>query len=292
MVKPTVTVERPGKTVTRVTVANPKGAGFEWWCLLTSDRHHDNALCRQDLEKRHLQQAKERNAGIIDIGDALDGMQGPKDPRADRSQLRGEHAANAYFDKLVDEAAEFYSPYALNWLHMSPGNHESSVLRHYGTNVTDRLADQIRWRSGRKSPVVVGRYAGWIQLHFTWGANHRQSYKINYSHGTGGGGPVTKDTIQANRRLAYVENADFMIGGHVHESWSMVQPREYLDDYGVPRIREVNILRLGTYKMEYEAGEGWAVERGHPPKPLAGYWLRFYQSSDRMKYEVIRADCS
>ena len=44
-------------------------AGWEQWVLLRSDVHHDNPKCDQKLEKKHLEQAKEYNAIIIDNGD-------------------------------------------------------------------------------------------------------------------------------------------------------------------------------------------------------------------------------
>jgi hypothetical protein len=32
---------------------------------------------------------------------------------------------------------------------------------------------------------------------------------------------------------------------------------------------------VGTYKDEYGSGlGGWHIERGAPPKPLGGYWMR------------------
>jgi hypothetical protein len=43
------------------------------------------------------------------------------------------------------------------------------------------------------------------------------SYRIKYFHGSGGGGPVTKGTIQFNRMSTMVEGADLIWMGHVHE---------------------------------------------------------------------------
>lgn len=610
-----IAVEKVAKTVARISLTAESGKDLEYWLLLRSDAHHDNALCRRDIEKRDLDQARERGAGIIDLGDALDLMQSKGDPRSDRSQLRSENLANAYFDSVVDEAAAFYEPYAMSWLFMSPGNHEcvdpqtevltragwipvaavttsdevaclhpltklayfvqplkthsyqysgpmikirsrlvdmlvtpnhriayfsqkanelcyrfagtlpntgaelniptgglqdiegdypldddlirlsawlltdgtvnrgysifqskremvdrikrlldrlmipytfhrrersvrevmgkrlknppmqqcefyllkeghgkvdalgieskerlpdwvwglskrqfdmfleevilgdgtrhkhhpdcpevfgkepflsslqaacvcygyratlssgvrengakywvlhvanrsdvtshghqfseidyegpvyclttpagnffmrrngrvcvtgnSAVLDRHGTSVTDRLADQLRWRTNRKSPVTVGTYQGWIQVKFEWGTRHRQTFNIRYTHGYGGGGPVTKDVIQANRQLAYTENADFLISGHVHESWHMIQPREYLDNLGQPKLREVSIIKLGTYKDEFTGGQGWAVGKGMPPKPMGGWWVHFTQRDHQIHYKVIRTD--
>ena len=47
-----------------------------FWVLLSFDRHHDNPKSDNVMELRHLRQAKERNAVIIDGGDLFCAMQG------------------------------------------------------------------------------------------------------------------------------------------------------------------------------------------------------------------------
>jgi len=44
--------------------------------LLRSDVHHDNPKCNQDLERKHLDEAIEYDAPIIDNGDLFCAMQG------------------------------------------------------------------------------------------------------------------------------------------------------------------------------------------------------------------------
>jgi hypothetical protein len=284
---PLRSVSRPSKTVVRVEV-DASAKGFEWWVLLSSDRHHDNAYCNQKAEKAHLDLAKERGAGIIDIGDLFDAMNSRADPRGDRSQIRPENFANNYFDTLVDAAADFYAPYCDNWLLLSPGNHETAALSHHGTNLSDRLADAMRYRSGAERGPMVGTYQGWVALQFKWGVRNSQTYKIRYTHGYGGGGPATKDTIQAQRQLAYLENCDFLLSGHTHDAWYIPQQREYLDDYGNTKLRDVAMIKVGGYKCEFSPGGGWAVGKGIGPKPIGGWWVRFYMDGDRVLYEVTR----
>ena len=279
-------IKKIGKTVVQIHVeAQP--SNWEWDLLLRSDAHHDNSLCDQALEKKHLDEAKERGAGILDIGDNFCAMQGKGDPRSDRSQMRGELAHNNYFDRLVDTASGFYQPYAENWLMMSPGNHETSVLDRHGTNLTERLAERMK---AAGSPVQVGSYQGWVQLVFHWHVKDSKVFNIRYTHGYGGGGPVTKDTIQAARQLAYLENADFLISGHCHDSWYMVQPRERIDRLGNASVRDVAMLKIGGYKDEYSGGNGWAAGKGHPPKPAGGWWIRFYIRHEEVRYRVLRCE--
>lgn len=70
MKPPVSRVEKIGLTVVKVGV-EAGGSGWEWDLLLRSDAHHDNSLCNQVLEKKHLDEARERGAGVIDIGDCF-----------------------------------------------------------------------------------------------------------------------------------------------------------------------------------------------------------------------------
>ena len=44
------------------------GDGWRQVFMLRGDAHYDNVHCRQDVELRDLERAKELNAGIIDVG--------------------------------------------------------------------------------------------------------------------------------------------------------------------------------------------------------------------------------
>jgi hypothetical protein len=281
-----LTVERIGKTVVRATM-DAGGVGWEWSILLRADVHHDNPYCNTALEREHLEEAKERNAGIIELGDGFCAMQGPHDPRADYSQLRDRDKRSDYFDALVDEADEFLAPYAHLFLLRSEGNHERSVLKHHGTDLTNRIVEKMR---GRGSQCLRGRYQGWFLLTFRYHTSHVKTFRFRYTHGYGGGGPVTKDLIQANRQLAVIENADFLMSGHTHDAWYVPVQREWIDHDGNARQREVALIKIGGYKDEWDEGEGFAVERGRPCRPLGGWWVHFSHRKGELRYRVERVD--
>src|SRR5210317_372166 len=112
-------------------------AGWEQYILLSSDRHHDNAYSNNALEKQHLDLALERNAPILDIGDLFCAMQGRNDSRRSRDELRDYLTeADNYFDLLLDEAEEFYAPYAHLFAVTATGNHETAVRKHSGIDLT------------------------------------------------------------------------------------------------------------------------------------------------------------
>ncbi len=262
--------------------------GWEQWCFFRSDAHHDNKYCRKDVERAHLEEAKKRNALIFDFGDTFCAMQGRFDRRLDYDQMPDElrPTANTYLDEIVRYNAEFYLPYANNWALLAAGNHESAVLKNHQTSLTERLAERLRVAG---SQVKVGDYQGWIRLMFLYPGNKCHTYRVRYTHGYAGGGPVMKDAIQANRQMVFLDGVDFLISGHTHDSWHIVYRREGLNAEGHPYLRDVECIKMAGYKEEYSPNKGWAVEKGHPPKPLGGWWVRFFYANQKIQYELIRA---
>lgn len=244
----------------------------EHWFLLRSDAHHDNPKCRQDLEKEHLDQALERGAGILDAGDLFCAMQGKYDKRASKGDIRPENQQGDYFDSLVRSAADFYEPYAKNIVCLGYGNHETSIMSKAETNLTERLAATLRDRTGALVPVTG--YTGWIRFKMNYNTR-RAGCTLWHMHGYGGGGPVTQDTIQAQRQNTYVDGADILWSGHVHQRWIQETMKVYLSDEGEVKQRNVWYVKSATYKEEYGSGvAGWHVGTGKPPKPLGAWWLK------------------
>jgi hypothetical protein len=265
------TVERGGPNVVIVGF-QPTVSGWTQDVLLRSDVHWDNPKCRRDIELKHLRQAAERGAPIIDAGDLFCAMQGKFDKRSSKSSLRPEHCAGSYLDTLVSTAAEYYKPFADQFAVIGTGNHETSIYSRHETDLSQRLADSLR---SFGSPVIRNGYSGWVVFRFQRG-QARTSRKLWYTHGYGGGGPVTMDMIQANRQSVYVEDADVMLSGHTHDAWYAEKQRIKLgNDYTVKQ-RTLYQLKTPTYKDAYGDGEGgFEIEKGHPPKPLGAWWMRF-----------------
>jgi hypothetical protein len=286
--RPRWTVKRTDGNVTAVILRTDSRA-WEQWFLLRSDAHHDNVHCLQDLEKKHLDQAKEREAGIIDCGDLHCAMQGKYDPRSDKGALREEYKAGSYLDRLVDVAADFYRPYSRNFLLMGHGNHETAILTRLETDLTARVTKSLNDSTG--SQIVAGGYTGWILFRVSRGDGSRITRRLWYTHGYGGGGPVTKDMIQANRQRNYLDGIDYQLSGHTHDSWYDRQVRIGTNGAGKEFRKTVHVMKLGCYKDEYGDGSGgWSVGKGHPPKPLGAWWLRLYWEGDTLKDQIMAAD--
>lgn len=265
---------------------------WEFWALLTSDRHWDNPHSDQVLQRRHLEQAKLRGAPVIDVGDFFCAMQGKYDKRSSKADIRPEHLDGNYLDKLVDTAASFFAPYSQNLVVIASGNHEEAIAKNHETNLIERLVSQLN--ASGKGNVAHGGFAGWVFFQFRPIAGGPQrTIRMHYDHGYGGGGPVTRDVIQTNRRAVYLPDADIVVSGHTHDQWAVPITRARVSPAGKPFLDEQLHLKLPTYKEEYGDGfSGWHARRGAPPKPIGAVWLRFTYShrQERIIFDAIRSD--
>ena len=262
--------------------------GWEQWMLWSSDRHHDNILCRQDLELKHLKQAQERDALIFDNGDLFCAMQGKYDPRSNMDALRPEDKREDYLDAISEHAIDFYKPFAANFALIGEGNHERSIEKRHGVNLIKRLVDGLNKNGGN---VFQGNYGGWVRLQFTIHGTNMTSRNIKYYHGKhASNAPVTRGVIDTARLAVYLPDADFVFTGHSHDTWYVPIRRERVSQAGVIHFDYVHFLRTTTYKDEYQLGEkGFAVEQGKPPKPLGAAWLRFYYEDNTIRCDPMLA---
>jgi hypothetical protein len=249
------------------------GKDFSQSFLLTSDHHYDSTKCDRNKLKKHHNAAKEKDAGIFCFGDLFDVMQGRSDRRSSKGELREEYKGGNYYDLVVNDAVEWYSQYAENYILISPGNHETSIRKYQETDVLSRLVNRINEK--KKSSIQEGTYSGWVKFVFEHESGGSvRSFWLFYHHGYGGGGPVTRGVIQTNRKAVYLPDADVIVSGHVHESWHVPIPQERIDATGNVSIRKQHHLSIPGYNEEYLCHKGWHIERGAPPKPTGSYWMQ------------------
>jgi predicted phosphodiesterase len=257
--------------------------GWEQRYLLISDVHYDSPHCDRKMLTRHLDQAKERQAGVIVVGDWFDAMGGKADKRAHKAGVRQENQKDNYFDTLIEHSADYLTPYIDNLIILTDGNHETAILKHQETDLLHRLTKQLN--------VLHGGYSGFVRFMFTGAKGNRTTRRLYYHHGSGGGGPVTKGVIQANRRAASVD-ADIFVSGHIHEAWVVENMMVKCTDAGRIYLATQTHVQLPTYKQEYGAS-GYHIEKGRPAKPLGGYWLTFHYDNTQtgnIGYRVDRAN--
>jgi hypothetical protein len=219
--------------------------------LITSDHHWDNKKCDRKLLKKHLRQAQKKDAPILFLGDTFCAMQGKFDKRADKASLRPEHAGECYFDELRSTAAEWYGEFADDIALITMGNHEESIIRHQQVNLLSSLCDSVN--------ALEGPYWGFVRIKRNPKAT---PITLFFHHGWGGGGPVTKGTIDFNRlRSSY--QADVYALGHIHHKNMDVNPMSRVTSRGKMETDMQYFLRSSTYKQGdeflFRKTGGWLV---------------------------------
>ena len=284
-------VEQVSETVSRMRISYVANKEWEFRILITSDRHVDSKHSDLGLQKKHLDIAKKMNWPIVDLGDMMDAMQGRKDPRSSRLDLRsclGEK--EEYFDSVVDYTSLFLANYAKQFALIGLGNHETSIMRHNETNLVKRVVKRLNAEGGN---IVLGAYAGWIKLLFeSEGGRGRRSINVRYIHGSGGAAPVTKGVLKTGRRGVVYPDANIVLSGHTHEAFVFPITRERLSEQGRVYKDEQLHVQIPSYKDETTGrAQGFGVEKEFSPKPEGAYWLKFWFQRDGhlIRYDAERA---
>lgn len=273
------TIEPIENGVHRVTLTSRRRSE-ELWVLLSADWHWDNPKSRWDVIERDLQLAKKLGAMVISCGDHFCAMQGKYDKRSSKDSLRPEHQVGSYLDSLVETASDFLLPYKDVMGLVSMGNHETSIYNRHETCLISRLVERLR---AEGSQCRKGGYNGWIMFRAV-GADGRQtgeSYRMYYHHGSGGDAPVTQGTIAMSRVSQFVD-ADCILSGHLHTRNISVSAREKLNTRGNRKVYETTLVRVSTYKDEYQPLDGWHLEKGKGPRPTnnPSYWMHLRLDRD------------
>lgn len=222
-------------------------------------------------------------------------MQGKYDKRASKDDIRPEHNNSNYLGSLVDTAAEWFRPYAKNFVVIGHGNHEMGIAKRHEFHLIPSLISQLNAGS-IDHQIYYGGFSYWVIVSLPYlnqeGERMKSySYIIHCDHGWGGGAQVTKDLIQHQRRAAYIQ-ADIIATGHTHDFF--VTENEILSvDVGTGAVvqRTQTHIKIPPYKDEYQDGfSGWHVETGKPPKPKGACAVEFFYSHHhgRPLYEARR----
>ena len=248
-----------------------------WFRLLCSDLHLGSACADHDSIISQLQQAKDIDARIIINGDLFDAI-GPKDRRFDLTTLhptvcREKDLAAA----IVKMALEILMPFRDNIDVIGIGNHEETWIN-YGYNDPVRRVLEELGREGSKAKH--GSFWGYIKTSFVVpGYRRRPKHKLLYLHGTGGDSPVTKGTIDFNRKgrnWVY----DCLTFGHKHNLVCAVDQIADVSEAGKYTERKQLNLQTGSYYRNYRQlkdsevlDQSYAARSAHPPKPIGGVFL-------------------
>lgn len=248
-----------------------------WFRLLCSDFHLGSASADHDAIIAQLQQAKDIDADIIINGDLFDAI-GPKDRRFDLTTLHPSLRGQKDLAKgIVNMALEILMPYKNNIKLINLGNHEETWIT-YGYNDPVRRVLEELGREGSKAKH--GSFWGYVKTSFVVPSYRRRpSHKLLYLHGTGGDSPVTKGTIDFNRKgRNWVYDA--LTFGHKHNLVCAVDQIADVSPAGKYTERKQLNLQTGSYYRNYREladdevlDQSYAARSAHPPKPIGGVFL-------------------
>ena len=266
---------------------------------LLSDVHWDNPKCDRKMLKAHLEYCKENQIPIFINGDFFCLMQGKYDPRRNKKDILPEHNKANYIDAVIEDAVEYWSPYAHLLTVIGYGNHETAIIKNLETDPLQRFVDLLNYTN--KTNVQTGGYGGWLVIRYSYYETTILSKNLKYFHGSGGGGIVTKGAINLTRALEMYENMDVFVMGHIHENASRNDVRETMEYNTGKRTyeylhKQIHLAITGSYKEEYQDGAfGWHVERGAPVKPVGGRILLLNGTRDRtdgrQNYDLLIDSC-
>jgi len=254
------------------------------YMLFISDVHIDSIHCDRDKLKQHLDLALERNAPLFIFGDLLDLMQGKYDPRSNKADLNPKYNAGKYIDEVIADVVEFLTPYKDVIAFYSSGNHETSVEKRIEYGIVDKICYKL--------DISKGNYSGYIYCRIFPSVEDKGSNRpliIAYHHGYGGGGAVTRDVIQTNRKAVYLPDANIVISGHTHDRWIVPITRQRISRYKEFVDQQWHI-KTGTYLNQPQEFNGYAVEKGMSPKVGAGIWMHYTFTREGLNYNFQFAD--
>ena len=261
----------------------------EFEVMLSSDHHYDSVKCDLKLLKEDLAYANEKEMLVIMAGDFFDAMQGHDDPRRNPDELKAIYKVSSYFDALVKDGAKFLSNYPKCKFILALGNHETSVLKHHGTNLLDRVADRLRDKYEMQAQNAP--YAGWVRFMFSQ-QGKRDSKTLIYHHGKGGNSPVTKGVIQTNRNAASFL-ADIHLNGHTHTQYYLALPRYSINAAGQQVLKNEHHVRTPGYKMnamEHYDQFGYDLEKHPTPNSRGCAIARFSRPDHATNKTKIRIE--
>lgn len=246
--------------------------------MLMSDLHIGSPNVDPNAIVADLEKAKRAGAKIILNGDIADGITA-KDPRFDLNALhqsigRQKDLATA----VVDMAREILWPYRHLIDIIGLGNHEESWLKYGNFDVVRHIIAMLV--SDKDCQVAHGSFAGYVQTVFrVEGYRQQATHKLMYLHGAGGDSPVTKGTIDMNRKGRNWTFDAFTVG-HRHNVFASVDAVADVNSNGKYFEKRQLCLQTGSYLRNYSQVDdstalnySYATSKTTSPKPLGGILL-------------------
>jgi len=230
-----------------------QASGDPFYVCLLSDLHIGSMSCSIERIKEDLERAKKLNARISINGDIFDFIL-PSDKKRFRLSAVPERlykAGDNITGAAIKWAEEVLGPYAPLIDVIGVGNHDDTASKHHGNDMVTELVVRLNEKHGGN--IRYGGYCGWLHYRFQLqGRTERRGFKIQYHHGSGGSGPVSKGMPGFQRAAAWIEGADCIWRGHKHHKTVDRNVVQYLSDSGKVHHKDRLFVMSASYLFTYE----------------------------------------
>jgi hypothetical protein len=254
--------------------------GQPFFRFLCSDLHLGSGHADHDLIARQFAKAQAIGARILINGDVFDAI-GPKDKRFDLNVLHPKVAGQKDLAKaIVTLGRDLLWPYRESIDLIGIGNHEETWINYGYNDPVQRLIEELNGDHRKSPPIRHASVMGFVRTRFVVdGHKPKPAHRLLYLHGTGGDSPVTKGTIDFNRK-GRNWTYDCLTFGHKHNYVCMADQIAEVDDAGFYSERRQLNLQTASYYRNYSQlpndeplNYSYAERSAHPPKPQGGVTL-------------------
>lgn len=265
--------------------------------MLCSDYHLGSPCSFHELIVRDLAMCKKFGAKALINGDVFDAIcatdkryqAGVLHPSLEGKRDLSKHVVNLAFDLL--------NPYADAIDRIGIGNHEQAYIKYNHTDPVSMLIDRLNNEAG--ATIKHAGFCGFINTRFQIsGLKQQPLHRLYYLHGTGGDSPVTKGTIDFNRKgrnWAY----DCLTFGHKHNEVCAADAIADTDEEDAYSERKQLNLQTPSYYRNYrelaageELDQSYAADKSHPPKPMGALWLTMRPMRNAKGHWYVHQDYS
>lgn len=252
--------------------------GQPFFRMLMSDLHFGSPNVDHDAITADLEKAQRAGARILLNGDIFDSITA-KDPRFDLGVLHPlvSHQKDLA-SALIDLAKEVLWPYRQLIDIIGVGNHEESWIKHGNFDPVRHLITALTAEKDCK--IAHGSFAGYVQSVFRCeGYRQQPIHRLLYMHGAGGDAPITKGTIDFNRKGRNFQ-FDAFTAGHRHNMFASVDQIADVNSAGKYVERRQLCLQTSAYYSNYTEltdetalNYSYATSKTNSPKPLGGIMI-------------------
>lgn len=259
--------------------------GLTHWRFVCSDLHLGSPACDLARLRSDLADARKVGARVLINGDVFDAI-GRHDKRSDAlSVVKELRSSKDLLRATVEYAARQLAPWADLIDVVGIGNHEETWIKWHEFNPVAELVSQLNTAlalQGASHRIEEGGKQGYIQTVFRFpsgGDSNGTVHNLLYFHGCGGDSPVTKGTIDMNRKsVAFDYHA--VTFGHKHNRLFMNDVVLGLSSRGHLKEKDRVALQTGSYFRNYDLrwkkdplDYTYAESSSHAQKPMGGLFL-------------------